>query len=81
MRSTRIERFMDQLPLDWAAVDEYTAAIGLDSAHAASYLGRGQLLMMQGKRDEAIADFHKVVELADNPEMVKTAQARLDQLG
>jgi len=62
------------------AVDEYTAVIELDNAHAAAYLSRGQVLMMQGKKDEAAADLQKVVELSDDPDLVSVAQARLAQL-
>ncbi len=62
------------------AIEEYTAAIELDSAHAAACLSRGQLLMMQGKKEEAAADFQRVIEISDNPELVSAAQARLAQL-
>lgn len=62
------------------AIEEYTAVIELDSAHAAACLSRGQILMMQGKKDEAAADFQRVIEISDNPELVSAAQARLGQM-
>jgi tetratricopeptide (TPR) repeat protein len=65
-----------------AAVADYTRAIELGDESASNYLGRGKAYAQKGLpyRDEAIADFRKVLEIGSSEE-VDEARAALVALG
>jgi tetratricopeptide (TPR) repeat protein len=62
------------------AIGEYGKAIGLDKDYAMAYFNRGAIFMQQGKTADAVTDFKKVIELGDNPDLIRMAQARLNAL-
>lgn len=49
-----------------SAVDQLTDAISLDENYLPAYLSRGYVLVELNRLDEALSDFQKVKELADN---------------
>ncbi len=62
------------------AIGEYGKAIGLDKSYAMAYFNRGAIFMQQGKTADAIIDFQKVIEIGDNPDLVRMAQARINAI-
>ena len=62
------------------AIGEYGKAIALDKDYAMAYFNRGVVFMQQGKTADATTDFEKVIEIGDNPDLTRMAQARLDAL-
>lgn len=50
-----------------AAIEDYTLSIALESTYAYSYLGRGDMYMLKGEKELAMADYRKVVELDTVP--------------
>lgn len=62
------------------SIMEYSKAIAMASNSAIAYFSRGEIFLTQGKRVEAIADFEKVVSLAESPELTRTAQKHIDEL-
>lgn len=62
------------------AIREYGRAIALDKHYALAYFNRGVILMQQGKTADATTDFEKVIEIGDNPDLNRMAQARLNAL-
>jgi tetratricopeptide (TPR) repeat protein len=63
------------------AIEQYTKAIRLNSRHTVAYFKRGMLLMEMNFKPAAIADFRRVVEFADNPELAELAAANIAKLG
>jgi len=62
---------------DVEAIIEYDTAIRHDPKYTLAYFNRGSLLLSQGKKLDAMVDFEKVIELADDPDLVKMARQRL----
>jgi hypothetical protein len=62
------------------AIKQYTKTISIDSRHTVAYFKRGTLLMDSGAKADAIADFRRVIELADNPELAELAEANIAKL-
>lgn len=62
------------------AIGEYGKAIALDKNYALAYFNRGAIFMQQGKTADAIIDFEKVIEIGNNPDLTRMAQARIDAL-
>ena len=62
------------------AIEEYTKAIKLNSKHTKSYFQRGMLLMGMGFKPAAVADFRRVVDIADDPELAGSAKEQLAKL-
>lgn len=62
------------------AIGEYGKAIALDKHYAMAYFNRGVVFMQQGKTADATTDFEKVIEIGDNPDLTRMAQARLNAL-
>jgi hypothetical protein len=62
------------------AIGEYGKAIALDNNYALAYFNRGAIFMQQGKTADAIIDFEKVIEIGNNPDLTRMAQARIDAL-
>jgi hypothetical protein len=63
------------------AIEEYTRAIRLNSRYTASYFQRGILLMGMGFKPAAVADFRRVMDIADNPELAAIAKEQMAKLG
>jgi hypothetical protein len=63
------------------AIEHYTRAIRLNSRHTVAYFKRGMLLMELNFRPAAVADFRRVVEFADNPELTDIAKGHIASLG
>jgi tetratricopeptide (TPR) repeat protein len=63
------------------AIEQYTEAIRLNSRHTTAYFKRGILLMELNCKPAAIADFRRVVEFADNPELTDIAKGHITSLG
>ncbi len=63
------------------AIEQYTKAIHLNSRHTAAYFRRGMLLMEVDIKPASLADFERVVEFADNPELTDIAKANVAKLG
>ena len=63
------------------AIKQYTKTISIDSRHTVAYFKRGTLLMDSGAKAGAIADFRRVIEIADNPELAELAEANIAKLG
>ena len=62
------------------AIEQYTKAIRLNSHHTTAYFRRGILLMEMNYKPAALADFKRVVEFADNPELTDIAKANISKL-
>ena len=62
------------------AIEQYTETIRLNSRHTAAYFRRGTMLIDSGFKAAAIADFRRVIELADNPELSDLAKVNIDRL-
>ena len=62
------------------AIVEYTKAIELDSNYALAYFSRGLLLMLQGKKADAITNFEKVIELSESTELTRLAKHHISEL-
>jgi tetratricopeptide (TPR) repeat protein len=62
------------------AIGEYGKAVALDKDYALAYFNRGAIYMQQGKTADAITDFEKVIEIGNNPDLTRMAQARIDAL-
>lgn len=62
------------------AIEQYTETISLDSRHTVAYFKRGMLLMNSGSKEEAVADFRRVIEIADYPELTELAKANIAKL-
>ena len=60
---------------------DYYMAIQLKPDYAEAYYYRGMVYKAEQKKDEAIADFKKVLELNIIPDLQKKAQDRLKELG
>ncbi len=63
------------------AIEEYTKAIRLDAKHTLAYLKRGLLLKNMGMKPAAIADFRRVIDTSDNPELIEKAKGHIAELG
>jgi hypothetical protein len=63
------------------AIEQYTETISLDSRHTVAYFKRGTLLMDSGSKEAAVADFRRVIEIADYPELTELAAANIAKLG
>lgn len=63
------------------AIERYTETISLDSRHTVAYFKRGTLLMDSGSKAAAVADFRRVIEIADYPELAELAAANIAKLG
>jgi tetratricopeptide (TPR) repeat protein len=59
------------------AIEQYTNAIRLNAKHTMAYFKRGVLLMGMGFKPAAVADFRRVIEIADNPELTDVAKANI----
>lgn len=64
---------------DSQAVVEYDTAIKIDPNYTLAYFNRGTLLLSQGNKKDAIADFEKVIELSDDPDLAKMARHRINE--
>ena len=62
------------------AIEQYTKAIHLNSRQTLAYFRRGTILMDSGFKAAAIADFRRVMELADNPELADLAKGNIANL-
>jgi hypothetical protein len=62
------------------AIEQYTETISLDSRHTVAYFKRGMLLMDSGSKAAAVADFRRVIELADNPDLADLAKGNIAKL-
>ena len=62
------------------AIEQYTETISLDSRHTVAYFKRGMLLMDSGSKEAAVADFRRVIEIADYPELAKLAKENIAKL-
>jgi hypothetical protein len=62
------------------AIEQYTETISLDPRHTVAYFKRGMLLRDSGSKAAAIADFRRVIELADNPELTDLAKVNIAKL-
>ena len=62
------------------AIEEYTEAIRLNPEYASAYMNRGLSYKQIGKKDEALADFEKVITLADNPQWIEMAGQAIEAL-
>jgi len=62
------------------AIEHYTETIRLNSRHTLAYFRRGTLLMDSGFKAAAIADFRRVIELTDNPELANLAKENLAKI-
>ncbi len=58
----------------------YTDAIEADENYPLAHFYRGSLLASQGKVDEALADFHRVVELSEDTDLINMSQKRMKKL-
>ena len=63
------------------AIEQYTKAIRLNAKHTTAYFKRGMLLMEMGYKPAAVADFRRVIDIADNPELTDIAKANIVKLG
>jgi tetratricopeptide (TPR) repeat protein len=63
------------------AIEQYTKAIRLNAKHTMAYFRRGMLLMEMGFKPAAVADFRRVIEIADNPELADIAKTNIAKLG
>ena len=62
------------------AIEQYTKAIRLNSRHTVAYFKRGILLMELNFKPAAVADFRRVIEIADNPELTDSAKTNIAKL-
>lgn len=62
------------------AIVELSKSIELNPEHDDVYYNRGLAYAGIGEAAKAVADFEKCIELSDDPELVKSAQMRLDAL-
>jgi hypothetical protein len=62
------------------AIELYTETISLDPRHTEAYFKRGMLLMDSGSKAAALADFQRVIEIADNPELADLAKGNIAKL-
>jgi tetratricopeptide (TPR) repeat protein len=62
------------------AVEEYTKAIKLDSKNTQAYFKRGLLLKNMGMKPAAIADFRRVVDISDSPELSEQAKGHIAEM-
>jgi|GEM_PF-2085693 len=63
------------------AIEQFSDTISIDSKHTLAYFKRGKLFMESGSQAEAIADFQRVIEIADNPELSELAEVNISKLG
>ena len=63
------------------AIEQYTKAVHLNAKHTTAYFKRGMLLMEMGFKPAAVADFRRVIDIADNPELTDIAKANIVKLG
>jgi hypothetical protein len=63
------------------SIEQYTKAIRLNSRYTTAYFKRGILLMGMGFKPAAVADFRRVIDIADNPELIDIAKANIAKLG
>ena len=63
------------------AVSDYTQAISLKPDYDRAYFNRGMVYKKLGKKDGAIADFKKVLEISKDEELRKASEIALKALG
>ena len=63
------------------AIEQYTKAIRFNAKHTTAYFKRGMLLMEMGFKPAAVADFRRVIDIADNPELTDIAKTNIVKLG
>ena len=63
------------------AIEQYTKAIRLNAKHTMAYFRRGMLLMEMGFKPAAVADFRRVIDIADNPELTDIAKMNIAKPG
>ncbi len=61
------------------AIVEYDTAIMLDPNYTLAYFNRGAVLLLQGKKLDAITDFEKVLELSDDDDLIRMTQKRIEE--
>ena len=61
------------------AIVEYDTAIRLDPNYTLAYFNRGVVLSIQGERENAIADFQKVLELSDDDDLIRMTKNRIEE--
>ena len=62
------------------AISDYTKALEINPRDALAYYNRGILHLNVGRADLAIADFNKVIELSDDPDLVAAARERISEI-
>lgn len=63
------------------AIEAYNRVIRLDPDHALALYNRGLLLIRRGDKDDAAYDFERVIEIAEDDDLVRMARHRLEELG
>ena len=63
------------------AIEDLSMSIVLDPEYSYSYASRGDIYMKQGKREQAEADFKKIIELEDSPEKYQSIHYAYQGLG
>jgi tetratricopeptide (TPR) repeat protein len=72
--------YYDSEDLD-SALKDYDAAVKLDPKHAGAMLGRGLTYEQLGKKENAVADLKKVMEMSEDEDILASATQSLDRLG
>ena len=65
---------------DDQAITAYGDAIRVDPNYALAYFYRGSLFVLKANTDAALADFQKVVDLSNDPDLVAMAQKRIEKM-
>lgn len=63
-----------------AALTDFNHALELNPKLAEAYGNRGLAYKAMGQVEKAIADFERVLELTDNPQLRQTAEQQLHEL-
>jgi len=63
------------------AIEDYSVSITLDPTYAYAYLGRGDMYLLKGMKDEAMKNYRKVIELDTVPSTSSCAFYAYHQLG
>lgn len=63
------------------AAEDFSMCIALDQTEAYAYVCRGDIYLMQGKKDLAESDFKKVIEIEDTPEKYQCIHYAYQGLG
>ena len=67
--------------IKWIGIADYNQAIKIKPDYAGAYYNRTLAYQIKGKRDFAIADLKRILQITNNANILRIVQKKLQELG